>query len=540
MATALASPIEACESIDWASGHAGAIEAAMAGKLTILDLLDNLAWFKTGADWTAWRAFLAALYGLPMTEREYEIYRECTGRSERSDNPPSEAWLAVGRRGRKSAVAALIGLWSAAYRMDYGAIIAKGETPTVPILSRDKYFAGQVRDHAKGIIQYSGLSYLLAGEPSGDVIPLLVPAPSGPYRVDLVIRAATIVAARSKTVLGAILDEVAFFRSDESVNPDREIIRGMKPGMSTIPGALLLGLSSPYARRGVLWEKYQEHYGKPGPVLFWQAPTLAMHDTPQVRAVVADAYDEDAISARAEYGAEFRSDVEVFINHEVVNAATAQGITERAPKEHVVYHGFVDPAGGTGDSFTFAVSHWDGTKAVLDALYSWAPPFDPGDVVNDVVAKAKPYRVRFVTGDHWAGEWPTAMFRRAGLTYYANAEPKSDIYRELLPVLNSGLVSLLDLKVLRQQLVGLDRRTARSGKDSIDHAPGAHDDEANAACGALLLAYKARTGLHLPVLPTKPELRIKDGRTVFVAPPLDTSRPPAQERQSWRSRGGGY
>jgi hypothetical protein len=33
------------------------------------------------------------------------------------------------------------------------------------------------------------------------------------------------------------------------------------------------------------------------------------------------------------------------------------------------------------------------------------------------------------------------------------------------------------------QIVGLERRTARGGRDSIDHAPGAHDDVANAAAG---------------------------------------------------------
>jgi hypothetical protein len=43
----------------------------------------------------------------------------------------------------------------------------------------------------------------------------------------------------------------------------------------------------------------------------------------------------------------------------------------------------------------------------------------------------------------------------------------------------------LDVPRLHAQLVGLERRTARGGRDSIDHAPGAHDDLANAAAGAL-------------------------------------------------------
>jgi hypothetical protein len=55
-------------------------------------------------------------------------------------------------------------------------------------------------------------------------------------------------------------------------------------------------------------------------------------------------------------------------------------------------------------------------------------------------------------------------------------------------LMNSRRVELLDLPQLSAQLGGLERRTARGGKDSIDHAPGAHDDLINAAAGALVLA----------------------------------------------------
>jgi hypothetical protein len=61
--------------------------------------------------------------------------------------------------------------------------------------------------------------------------------------------------------------------------------------------------------------------------------------------------------------------------------------------------------------------------------------------------------------------------------------------------LNSGRVELLDLPRLADQLTGLERRTARSGKDSIDHAPGTHDDIANAVAGSLLLAHAAAPAL---------------------------------------------
>ena len=57
-----------------------------------------------------------------------------------------------------------------------------------------------------------------------------------------------------------------------------------------------------------------------------------------------------------------------------------------------------------------------------------------------------------------------------------------------MPLLNSNRIELLDHPRLVAQLCGLERRTTRGGRDSIDHAPGGHDDLANAVAGAAALA----------------------------------------------------
>jgi hypothetical protein len=67
------------------------------------------------------------------------------------------------------------------------------------------------------------------------------------------------------------------------------------------------------------------------------------------------------------------------------------------------------------------------------------------------------------------------------------------LYLNLLPAINSGLVDLLDNDRLVAQLCALERRTARSGKDRIDHPPGGHDDLANAVAGAIHMTLTAHT-----------------------------------------------
>jgi hypothetical protein len=58
----------------------------------------------------------------------------------------------------------------------------------------------------------------------------------------------------------------------------------------------------------------------------------------------------------------------------------------------------------------------------------------------------------------------------------------------LLPSLNSGQIVLPRHDRLVARICGLERRTGRSGKDSIDHVPNGHDDLANAAAGAAAAA----------------------------------------------------
>jgi hypothetical protein len=302
------------------------------------------------------------------------------------------------------------------------------------------------------------------------------------------IHTASYSAVRGYTAVALLLDELAFFPTDETAaDPDVEVINAARPAMATVPGAMMLVASSPYARRGALWSCYQANWGRDAAALVWKADTRTMNPTVPQSFIDAE-YERDPDVAAAEYGAEFRRDVVAFVAREVVDAAVMPGRHELPSVDTVSYAAFVDPSGGSADSMTLAIAHRssaDFERRVLDLAREWRAPFAPEAVVEEVVAELRRYRCTSVTGDYYGGEWVGERFRAHGIEYQRAEKPKSQIYLELLGPLNSGQIELLDQPRLIHQLCTLERRTARSGKDSIDHPPNGHDDLINAAAGAL-------------------------------------------------------
>jgi hypothetical protein len=429
-------------------------------------------------DWTPWFAFLSALRAEPMSRRERAIYRQCTGRQQLPQQPFNEAWIVAGRRARKSAIAAVLGCYAAVYGRW---VRAAGETVRVLVVAVSKDQAKLIRNYCEAILESRpGLKRLIKATDTESITltnGIQIICASNSYR-----------SIRGPTVVCAIFEELAFWYSDDSANPDKEVLRAVRPSMLTVPGALLLGISSPYAKRGLLYEKYREHYGRDDSrVLVWKASTETMN--PQVDAdTIAQAYADDPVAAAAEYGGEFRSDLESFISREAVDAVVSRGLFERPRMRGVRYFGFCDPSGGARDSFTAAIAHADGDTAVLDAVRERKSPFSPEAVVGEFAAFFQAYGITSIRGDRYSGEFVHELFRKKSVTYRTAKKTKSDLYLGLLPRINSGLVDLLDHAPTLNQLVRLERRTARGGKDSVDHPPNASDDLINAAAGALSYA----------------------------------------------------
>jgi hypothetical protein len=384
---------------------------------------------------------------------------------------------------------ALIAVYLATF-IDYTPFLGAGEVPVVALIAADRRQARVLLRYVVGLLRaVPALSALVDGEPQAESVTLT-------NGVALEIHTGAIGAPRGRTFAAVLADEIAFWSvSDGAANPDTEVIAAVRPGLSTIPTAMLILASSPYARRGVLWDAFRRHFGRDDArVLVWRGTTEEMNSTIDP-AVIAEAREADPASAAAEYDAQFRTDVETFISREVVDAVVVAGRYELPPVTGVKYHAFVDPSGGAADSMTMAISHTAHNGcAILDVIRERRPPFSPESVVEEFAATIRAYNLSRVVGDRYAGEWPRERFRVHQVEYEVAEKPASDLYRDLLPALTSGRAELLDHPRLISQLCALERRTARGGRDRISHPPGQHDDTVNSAAGALVAAG-ARTSI---------------------------------------------
>jgi hypothetical protein len=94
-------------------------------------------------------------------------------------------------------------------------------------------------------------------------------------------------------------------------------------------------------------------------------------------------------------------------------------------------------------------------------------PFDPESATEEFAKVLHSYQIRYVTGDRYAGEWVAQAFLKRRVTYKQSELPKSGLYVDFLPKLNSRTISIPDIPRLVNQIAALERRTSRDGKDSM-------------------------------------------------------------------------
>jgi hypothetical protein len=192
------------------------------------------------------RSILLASMGEALTDEERVVFTQLTGRLREPLRRVDETIIVKGRRAGgslamgKVVIPFLAGLcrWP---------MLAGGERGVLLVLAQDQRTADQVLDYAESSFAASPMLSTLVESRTVRMLSLN-------NGVDVEVRAADRRRLRGLTYIAVIADEVAFWTTDEySANVDVEILNAVRPGLATTGGMLFM-VSSPYARRAVLWD----------------------------------------------------------------------------------------------------------------------------------------------------------------------------------------------------------------------------------------------------------------------------------------------
>lgn len=428
---------------------------------------------------------LKVLFGLQMTKRELALYQECTGRRTAPQQPFKELWAIVGRRGGKSFIMSVIAVYLALFH-NFRKYLAVGERGTIQVIAADRPQARVIFRYISAILHSTPIFEQYIQNETKERIELT----SG---LDIEVMTCSFRTIRGRSVVCGICDEIAFWRV-EGANPDKEVLAAIRPSMVTIPNSMLLVISSPYARSGVLYETHRDYYGKDdSEILVWQAPSRVMNPT-LAEGLIAREMQKDPVAGSAEWMAQFRADIETYVPLEWIQSAIIPNRYE-LPPAGFSYSAFCDPSGGAQDAFTLSIGHREKEVLIQDTLKATVPPFDPYETVSEYAKMLKQYGCSAVVGDKYGGAWVSEAFQKHGIRYIPSPLTKSEIYLAFEPLLARGQVELLDDKTLFAELRGLERRTGRGRRrDTVDHGPGQHDDRANSTAGVLQMLGMEQRG----------------------------------------------
>lgn len=426
-----------------------------------------------------WRAVLSGAFALPMNADRLAIFKNLAGGREPPTERVRELHCIAGRRSSKTEHASTIAVYLASVGAALDGLLEKlspGERGVIAIVAVDRQQAKVALGYIRGMIAESPTLSAMVEKENADGIDFN-------NRVSIEVHTNSYKAIRGRTLLAVLFDEACFYRDSESASSDVELYRAAMPGLATT-GGMLIGISSPYWRKGLMYNKWKRHYGQDGDILVVQGATADFNPTIDAR-IIEDALAEDYEAAKSEWLGEWRDDVANFIQREVIEQAVRPSPLELPYHRNHKYFSFTDPAGGGKDEFTMTIGHREkDERIVIDVLRGRHGV--PAQIVKEYADLMRSYQIYETTLDRYAGSWPSDEFEKHGIRCTTSEQSKSGLYVDSLAALNSGQVEIPPDERMIMQFLNLERRVARGGRESIDHpVVGGHDDRSNACAGLI-------------------------------------------------------
>jgi len=421
---------------------------------------------------------VTVLYGLRLSKKQKPIAREALDTENLPKGKFNEGTFICGRRsGKSDRLAANLAVYESVMGQHEKHLTA-GERGHVVLIAQDKRACRVLYRYILAKFENSPLLSQLLQEVRKEEIDLT-------NGLSISIFPCSFRAPRGFSVPVAVLDELAFFRHEGAVI-DKEVIDSIRPGQATFPGAKLIKISSPYSKSGELYRDFSTRHQRED-LLVFKATTWDMNPSVS-KTFLANEKERDPEYFDREYGAKFSSSISNVFDREYVESCVQHDRHELPYISEFRYFAGVDPSGGGADEFALSICHRDG-PVIQDLIRGWRSK-RPADVVEEAAKLLHSYKISTITGDRYSGEWVRQAFMKSGIRYVVSSLTSSDALLELLPLINQGSIRLLDNRVQTNQLIALERRTSRTGKDSLGHPQGLHDDRAVTLALAAILASK--------------------------------------------------
>jgi len=428
----------------------------------------------------AQRTALKAVYGLPLTYNELEMFKKITGLKQYRDSQEwDEASFILGRRsGKSDKIASNIALYEACCRKHK---LTVGQTGVVMVVASEKKRQAKiVFQYIEGKLRRSPILRKMIDNVTQECITLN-------NGVEIQVYPCSIGRVRGVSLICFIADEVAFWKV-EGKDVDSDILDSVRPGLD-FEYSKCIKISTPYMMKGEIYQDYKEFYGKANnDVIVFQGSTDLFNPTYSEKKL-AKLKKRKPLTYRTEHEAFFRTDLSAMYDPAMIDRAINPDRPLEIPLvEGDEYCGFVDVSGGGGkDSYSIAIGHLENGKVIIDVVRSRAPKFNPEEVTSQYCELLGEYGIVEIIGDKFSGDWASNSFAKHGIRYERSEKTKSELYLEAESPFNTKRVDLPDKELAITQLKNLIRKTRSGGKDSVDTDSGQPEDEANVIAGVIWL-----------------------------------------------------
>lgn len=445
---------------------------------------------------------------------EVEIYEFLTEKKYDPDSIQSvkvnKINLICGRRSGKTLLSAIIAIYCAISN-NWKPFLQKTPFATVLIMSHSREFSDEVLEVIKGLIESSPILSRVINPDAKQTasamnlkVPWVVNGIIEYSKVQIKVGAASSKTTRGIAACAILCDEIAYWNLDENMKEtDVKIMKAVRPAMKQFGKlAMLIKLSSPGIKQGVLYNEYQmDRAGTiPSSYAVFKAPSWMMNTIlPKEEFIEEWEYDQDGFDT--EYRSNFADSLSNFMSPELVDLAQQNGIKFVPPlaTHEAKYFAAIDAA-FKADRFTFTLVSVRENRITQHVIMGWEgtrkDPVKAHTVAQYIKNILKNFPVDHVAADQFAFQPLKEIFDQYGVElkeYTFTPTFKKKIYFNLKKLVHSQQIDLLDHEDQVKEMKALIVEQSTTGTIRIGHPPGGHDDYADAIAVACLLATEGQT-----------------------------------------------